>query len=71
LALAQLAYYNIMGLPVVAYVGMTTLLLVVIVGIVGFMVLKGKISFSWHKWLAITAIVFAFVHAVLAMSAYL
>jgi hypothetical protein len=71
LTIAQLAYHNILGLPLIAYLGIISILLLITTGVFGFLTLKGKVSFSWHKGVAITTIVFAFIHAILAMSSYL
>jgi hypothetical protein len=71
LTLGQLAYYNLGGLPLLIYFGIVSLLLLITTGLFGFLVLKGKVKFSWHKWFAIAAITIAVIHAILVISSRL
>jgi hypothetical protein len=71
--IAQIAYHPFFGLPVVAYLGMLTLLLFIFTALVGYTSLKGKpiLPFKWHPRLAATALIFALIHAIFALSARL
>ena len=72
--ITQIAYHSILGLPVVAYFGMITLLLLLSTATVGFLNFKmitNAIPFKWHPRLAAATIIFAIVHAILALSVHL
>lgn len=71
--ISSFAYQPIAGLPIVAYVGMITLVLLLATATVGFLNFRGdtRISFKWHPRLAKVAIFFAMIHAIFALSAYL
>jgi hypothetical protein len=70
--IAQFAYSIYFGLPVVAYAGMLTLLLLLTTATLGYLSLHGKIQngFKYHFFMARTTIVFALIHAILAVSIY-
>jgi hypothetical protein len=70
---SQIAYYLIAGLPVVAYLGIATLLLLLSTATVGFLNFRGntKIPFRWHPRLAGATIVLAIIHAIFALSGHL
>jgi hypothetical protein len=71
--IAQIAYHPVLGLPVVAYLGMITFLLLLSTATVGFLNFRGdtKISFKWHPRLAGATILFAIIHAISALSIHL
>lgn len=71
--ITQIAYYPVWGLPVVAYLGMVTLLLLLSTATVGFLNFKGntKIPFKWHPRLAGATITLAVIHAIFALSIHL
>ena len=71
--ISSFAYQPIAGLPLVAYLGIATLVLLLSTGAVGYLNFRGdtRIPFKWHPRLAKTTILFAIVHAILALSAYL
>ena len=71
--IAQFAYSTYLGVPVVAYVGMLTLLLLLATATLGYLSLHGKIQngFKYHFFFAKTAVAFAVIHAILASSTYL
>jgi hypothetical protein len=70
---AQIAYHPFFGLPVVAYLGMLTLLLFIFTASVGYSNFKGKsiLPFKWHPRLAVTALIFALIHAIFALSIHI
>jgi len=69
----QFAYSMHFGLPIVAYAGIVTLLLLLTTAALGYLSLHGKIQngFKYHYFFARTTIIFAIIHAILASSAYL
>lgn len=71
--IAQFAYSTHFGLPVVAWAGIITLLLLLTTAALGYLSLHGKIQngFKYHFFFARTTIAFALIHALLASSAYL
>ena len=71
--ITQIAYHTFFGLPVVAYLGMITFLLLLSTATIGFLNFKGntKIPFRWHPRLAKATIALAVVHAIFALSAHL
>jgi hypothetical protein len=71
--LARIGYYQVLGKPFLAYLGLTALLLFLAAAVIGHLNMKGNhsISFKWHPIIAKVAIAIAMVHALLAISAYL
>ncbi|HOX60706.1 MAG TPA: hypothetical protein PLV72_01715 [Candidatus Magasanikbacteria bacterium] len=67
--LAQFAFYKILGLPVIVYGGAFTLILLLVVGFLGTMIMKGKIhvSVAWHVNLARLALVLGIIHGVIGI----
>jgi len=68
---SEIAYYPILGIPLIIYGGITTLILLIITAIYGMFVLKGKGKMKYHKILAITTIIIASVHGLLGLLARL
>jgi hypothetical protein len=71
--ISQIAYSQIGGLPVVAYFGSATFLLLLSTATIGFLNFRGntKIPFKWHPRLAGATIILAIIHVFLALSVYL
>jgi len=71
--ISSLAYQPVAGLPLVAYLGIATLILLLSTATVGFLNFRGdtRISFKWHPRLAAATISAAIIHAIFALSAYL
>ncbi len=71
--ISQIAYTQIAGLPIVAYLGSLTLLSLLSTALVGFLNFRGNttIPFKWHPRLAATTITLALIHAFFALSLYL
>jgi hypothetical protein len=71
--ISEIAYHTFFGLPVVAYLGIITLLLLLSTATVGLLNYRGifLIPFRWHPRLAIATITVAIIHAILASSIYL
>jgi len=71
--ISQIAYSHIGSLPVIAYFGMATLILLLSTATVGFLNFRGdtRIPFKWHPRLAGATITIAIIHAILALSVYL
>ncbi len=70
--LESVTYYTILGLPLIAYIGMVTLFFLLLTAAVSWMNRRGikKICFKWHPRLAMLTIVIAIVHAFLGLLAY-
>ena len=68
-----IALIRFLGLPLVVYGGITTLLLVMFTATVGFLNFKGisVIPFKWHPLLALITITVAILHGVLGLSIFL
>jgi len=68
----SIAYAPFGGLSVVAYSGIITLTFFIFTATVGFLNYHKIriIPFAWHPWLALTSLLLAVVHAVLALSIY-
>ncbi len=69
----SIAYYDILGLPVITYMGMITLLLLLFTASISMFNAKGinYIPFKWHPRVAKITIVFALIHAFLGIAARL
>jgi hypothetical protein len=70
--LAQLAYHQILGKPLIIYMGILTILLFFATAAVPILKRKGftKIPYNLHPFLAKIALASAVIHAILAISVY-
>lgn len=71
--IAKIAYFIILGKPLVFYLGIISLLLFIATATIAILNIKGinKIPFVWHPRLAIIAITVALIHALLIILATL
>lgn len=71
--LTELAYQELLGLPLVGYLGIFTFLSVLLTFLVGFLNRRGVrvIPFRWHPRLAWLSISLAFIHGLFALSTLL
>lgn len=69
----NIALTKMLGLPVVAYGGIFTLLLVIATATVGYLRLKGvtTVPFKVHPQLALATIILALIHAFFGLSLFL
>jgi hypothetical protein len=69
MAVSEIAYTQILGVPVVIWGGITTLLMLLLTAAVGFLNAKGihTIPFKYHKPCAFATIILAFCHAALVI----
>lgn len=69
----DIAYQTILGLPIVAYGGMLTLILIIFVAYIGMSLRSGKtkIPYKYHPLLAKIAIALGLIHMFFALSIYL
>lgn len=68
---AEIAYYQLLGKPIIFYSGIITLLLFLTTATVGYLVFKGhNISINVHKTFAIIAITMAIIHGLLGILIY-
>ncbi|MDD5652353.1 MAG: hypothetical protein PHX98_03075 [Candidatus Moranbacteria bacterium] len=70
--LAKIAYFLILGKPLVFYLGIFTLASLLSTAAIGFLNMKGihKIPLKWHFRMAGITVASALLHGVLAISAY-
>jgi hypothetical protein len=70
--LAQIAYYQILGKPVIMYMGILTITLFFATASIPYLKRKGfsKIPYNLHPTMAKIALTSAVIHAILAISAY-
>lgn len=71
--IARIAYYLILGKPLIMYLGILTLLSFAFTFYIGYMTMKGKtkIPLKWHFRMAKISITLAVIHGILGISAYL
>lgn len=71
--ISQLAYYSILGKPLILYFGILTLLSFLFTAFIGLINYKGykTIPFKWHPIMAGISITLAIVHAILGLASYL
>ncbi|HPE69809.1 MAG TPA: hypothetical protein P5560_10745 [Thermotogota bacterium] len=72
-ALLRFAYFSILGLPVVAWLGIVTYTVLFLTGLFETLKRKKKMKFSLktHKTMAFSAIVLGAIHGLLVMVTYL
>ncbi len=71
MALNNITYFPIFGVPLIAYLGIITISLVVITFYLGYRMSKGKGNFKWHMRFATIALAFALIHGSLGVLAFL
>jgi hypothetical protein len=71
--LAEIAYFQILGKPLIFFLGIITLLSFMFTATIAILNLKAItiIPFKWHPRMAITSLVLAIIHATLAISIYI
>ena len=71
--LEDIAYYLILGKPIIFYLGIITFLSFLSTAIIGLLNFKGikTIPFKWHPRMAVLSICLAIIHASLGIIAYL
>ena len=69
----NIVYYQILGKPLIMYLGILTLLSVTITALIAVLTVKGikKYPISWHTNMAIVSLILAFIHGLLGVLAYL
>lgn len=70
--LNNITYYLIFGKPLIMYLGIVTLLSLMVTAYIGYSNFKGKskIPFAWHPRIAAITILIALVHGTLGLLAY-
>ena len=64
----EIAYYNILGIPLLVYLGGITITLLILTAIAGYLLHRGKIKFKIHRNFVIATITFAVIHGFLAFT---
>jgi hypothetical protein len=70
---AKIAYFPILGMPVIFYLGIITILCLFFTATVGYLNLKGinKIPLKWHFRMAKITVALAIIHGMLGVLSYL
>ena len=71
--LTNFSYYQILGLPLLAWIGIIGILLLLTAGYIGYLSYTGKVAIpvKTHKLIAGTAMLIGLVHATLAVLSFL
>jgi len=71
--LTQIAYFQILGKPLMLHLGILGLLFILFAAATPWLSRKGiaKISLQWHTRLAAIGIILSLLHAILGISVYL
>ena len=66
---AQIAYTQILGLPVIMWGGLLTFTSLCTTATLGYLVFKGKLprGFKWHVRMAVTTLCLGFLHGLLGI----
>lgn len=68
----QIAYYQILGKPLIMYLGILVLTSLLTTATLGFLIYRGKpIPISLHFKMAATTVTLALIHAFLGLGSYL
>ena len=72
-SIQNIAFYSILGVPFIVYLGIITLFVFVLTAVLALLKRRGKIKISikWHFWLAYLAIILGFIHGILGVLAYI
>lgn len=65
----EIAYYQILGIHLLIYLGLITFILLILSIIFGYLVLTGKAKFNLHKVFGILTLISAVIHGSLAFLA--
>jgi hypothetical protein len=69
--LENITYFQILGKPLIMYIGIITLVLFISVALIPILNKRGKkIPFKWHHRLAAVAIILALIHGLLGAAVY-
>lgn len=68
--LENIAYYQILGKPLIMYLGIITLLSLSTTATLGLLMTKGRADLKVHKAFAITTLVLALTHGILGLLLY-
>jgi len=70
--LETITYYQILGKPLIIYLGISTLVSFLFTALIGLLNFKGIriIPFRWHPRMAIFSITLAMIHGILGVLAY-
>lgn len=64
----EIAYFSILGIPLLVYLGGITITLLFITAIFGYLVHIGKVKFTVHRNFVIATLTFAIIHGFLAFA---
>jgi len=69
---AEITYMEIFGKPLIMYLGIVTLLCMLVTATIAILTMKGirKLPVDWHIWGARITILLALVHAFLGTAAF-
>jgi len=67
----ELAYMNVLGKPLLFWLGIVGFSFLVAAAALGIMVMRGNAKMQHHKLIAIAALAIGIVHGIMAMSVYL
>lgn len=69
---AKIAYFMILGKPLIAYTGVLALLGFAVTGVLGFLIYTGRanIPIRWHLRLAIASLIIAIAHGLMGILLY-
>lgn len=69
--ISQLAFTQILGLPMLAWGGLTGLALAILVATIGYLNMRGIqfLNVKWHRLLAAITIIFALFHGLIGILA--
>ncbi|MBP7708391.1 hypothetical protein KA107_01800 [Candidatus Pacearchaeota archaeon] len=68
--LENITYFQILGKPLTMYIGIITLVLLIIAAITAYLGKRGEISLKWHTRFGISSLVGALIHGILSMLTY-
>ena len=68
----QIAYYQLLGKPIIVYTGILTFLSLFATASAGFIIFKKiwRLPFKLHIFLAVTTLILAVIHALMGISLY-
>ncbi|MBI2330243.1 hypothetical protein HYU94_02550 [Candidatus Daviesbacteria bacterium] len=71
--ITAIAYYLILGKPVIFYLGILTYLSFLFTALLGYTYFKGRpiLPFAWHPRFAAVSLILATIHGLLGLSLYL
>jgi len=73
MAFTEITFMQILGKPLIFWIGISTISVIFVTAIIGYLIYKGKtkIQFKWHMRLVALSLILALIHGTLGALIYI